>query len=123
MRTARFLIAPVTAAALALSLGACGSGGGGSDASTIKVAYQKFGNFTQADELFKDVKADYDSLRARHAAKNDRPLATLAAARAARTPIEWDGYRPPRPRLLVPRFPSGTHARRNPVMRGDGIYT
>ncbi|MFJ3403686.1 extracellular solute-binding protein [Promicromonospora sp. NPDC090134] len=60
MRTARFLIAPVTAAALALSLGACGSGGGGSDSSTIKVAYQKFGNFTQADELFKDVKADYE---------------------------------------------------------------
>ena len=60
MRTARFLIAPVTAAALALSLGACGSGGGGSDSSTIKVAYQKFGNFTQADTLFKDVKADYE---------------------------------------------------------------
>jgi len=60
MRTARFLIAPVTAAALALSLGACGSGGGGSDDSTIKVAYQKFGNFTQADELFKDVKADFE---------------------------------------------------------------
>jgi multiple sugar transport system substrate-binding protein len=60
MRTARFFIAPVTAAALALSLGACGSGGGSSDDSTIKVAYQKFGNFTQADELFKDVKADYE---------------------------------------------------------------
>ncbi|WP_454852033.1 extracellular solute-binding protein [Promicromonospora soli] len=60
MRTARFLIAPVTAAAIALSLGACGSGGGSSDDSTIKVAYQKFGNFTQADELFKDVKADYE---------------------------------------------------------------
>ncbi|HEV6954523.1 MAG TPA: extracellular solute-binding protein [Promicromonospora sp.] len=60
MRTARFLIAPVTAAAVALSLGACGSGGGGSDDSTIKVAYQKFGNFTQADELFKDVKADFE---------------------------------------------------------------
>ena len=60
MRTARFFIAPVTAAALALSLGACGSGGGGSDDATIKVAYQKFGNFTQADELFKDVKADFE---------------------------------------------------------------
>jgi multiple sugar transport system substrate-binding protein len=60
MRTARFFIAPVTAAALALSLGACGSGGGGTDDGTIKVAYQKFGNFTQADELFKDVKADFE---------------------------------------------------------------
>jgi 5-methyltetrahydrofolate--homocysteine methyltransferase len=56
---------------------------------------------TQRDKLLADVKADYDALRARHAAKNDRPLATLAEARAARTPIEWQGYRPPRPHLLL----------------------
>lgn len=60
MRTARFLVAPVTAAALALSLGACGYGGSGSDDATIKVVYQKFGNFTQADTLFKDVKKDFE---------------------------------------------------------------
>jgi multiple sugar transport system substrate-binding protein len=60
MRTARVFIAPVTATALALSLGACGAGGGGSDDSTITVAYQKFGNFTQGDALFKDVKAAYE---------------------------------------------------------------
>jgi 5-methyltetrahydrofolate--homocysteine methyltransferase len=56
---------------------------------------------TRRETLLADVKADYDSLRARHAARNDRPLATLEQARAARTPIEWDGYRPPRPRLLL----------------------
>ena len=56
---------------------------------------------TQRDKLLADVKADYDALRARHAAKNDRPLATLAEARSARTPIEWQGYRPPRPHLLL----------------------
>ncbi|HEY3529126.1 MAG TPA: methionine synthase, partial [Nocardioides sp.] len=56
---------------------------------------------TNRDKLLADVKADYDSLRARHAAKNDRPLATLEDARAARTPIEWQGYRPPRPHLLL----------------------
>jgi 5-methyltetrahydrofolate--homocysteine methyltransferase len=56
---------------------------------------------TRRDTLLADVKADYDSLRARHAAKNDRPLATIADARAARTPIEWRGYRPPRPHLLL----------------------
>jgi 5-methyltetrahydrofolate--homocysteine methyltransferase len=56
---------------------------------------------TQREKLMADVKADYDSLRARHAAKNDRPLATLEEARAARTPIDWTGYRPPRPRLLM----------------------
>ncbi|MBO0844518.1 MAG: methionine synthase [Nocardioides sp.] len=60
---------------------------------------------TQRDKLLADVKADYDSLRARHAAKNDRPLATLEEARAARTPIEWAGYRPPRPHLLVQQDP------------------
>ncbi len=56
---------------------------------------------TNREKLMADVKADYDSLRARHAAKNDRPLATIADARSARTPIEWTGYRPPRPHLLL----------------------
>ncbi len=55
----------------------------------------------QRPKLLSDVQADYDALRARHAAKNDRPLATLADARDRRTPIEWQGYRPPRPRLLL----------------------
>jgi 5-methyltetrahydrofolate--homocysteine methyltransferase len=55
----------------------------------------------QRDGLLETVAADYDSLRARHAAKNDRPLATIEDARAARTPIDWTGYRPPRPRLLL----------------------
>ena len=55
----------------------------------------------QRDRLLAEVQADYDALRIRHAAKNDRPLATLADARAAATPIEWNGYRPPRPRLLL----------------------
>jgi 5-methyltetrahydrofolate--homocysteine methyltransferase len=56
---------------------------------------------TNRDKLLAEVKADYDSLRARHAAKNDRPLATLEEARAARTPIDWSDYRPPRPHLLL----------------------
>ncbi len=55
----------------------------------------------QRPKLLADVQADFDALRTRHAAKNDRPLATLADARAARTPIDWTGYRPPRPRLLL----------------------
>jgi 5-methyltetrahydrofolate--homocysteine methyltransferase len=55
----------------------------------------------QREKLLAGVQADYDSLRARHAAKNDRPLVPIADARAARTPMEWEGYRPPRPRLLL----------------------
>jgi 5-methyltetrahydrofolate--homocysteine methyltransferase len=48
--------------------------------------------------LLEDVKADYDSIRERHAAKhNDRKLLSIDAARANRTPIEWDGYQPPAP--------------------------
>lgn len=53
---------------------------------------------TQRPKVMAEVKADYDSLRERHAAKHDRPMLPLADARANRTPIEWDGYRPPAPR-------------------------
>lgn len=61
MRLARPLAAGTAASALVLALGACGSGSSGADdGATIKIAYQKFGNFTQADELFKDVKAAYE---------------------------------------------------------------
>ena len=51
--------------------------------------------------LLADVKADYDSLRTRHAAKHDRPMVTLEEARANATPIDWTGYRAPRPHLLL----------------------
>ena len=51
--------------------------------------------------LMADVKADFDSLRTRHSAKNDRPMITLEQARANATPIDWTDYRPPRPHLLL----------------------
>ena len=53
---------------------------------------------TQRPQLLADVKADYDSLRERHAAKHDRPMVTLQQARDNRTPIVWDGYEPPAPK-------------------------
>jgi len=53
-------------------------------------------------KLLADTLADYDSVRARHAAKlGDRALLTVARARANRTPVDWSTYRPPRPRLLA----------------------
>ena len=53
------------------------------------------------DALLEEVRADYDSIRTRHAAKNqERPLVSLADARANRTPVDWAGYRPPVPRAL-----------------------
>jgi len=51
----------------------------------------------QRDQLLASIKEDYDALRARHAAKHDRPLVTLEAARANRTPVDWSGYEPPLP--------------------------
>ncbi|WP_275425766.1 methionine synthase [Nocardioides solisilvae] len=51
----------------------------------------------QREKLLADVQADYDSLRARHATKHERPMVTLEAARANRTPIDWEGYAPPVP--------------------------
>jgi 5-methyltetrahydrofolate--homocysteine methyltransferase len=51
----------------------------------------------QREKLLATVQEDYDALRTRHAAKHDRPLVDLDAARANRTPVEWDGYVPPAP--------------------------
>jgi 5-methyltetrahydrofolate--homocysteine methyltransferase len=50
-------------------------------------------------KLIADTEADYESLRERHAAKGDRKLLPLAAARANRTSIDWDGYQPPSPKI------------------------
>jgi 5-methyltetrahydrofolate--homocysteine methyltransferase len=55
----------------------------------------------QRPRLLSEVEADYESIRRRHAQKrNDRPLVPLKTARANRTPIEWEGYEPPRPVVL-----------------------
>jgi 5-methyltetrahydrofolate--homocysteine methyltransferase len=56
----------------------------------------------QRPALLAGVKADYDALRERHASRSDaKPLVTLEQARADRTPIDWTGYHPPRPRLIA----------------------
>jgi 5-methyltetrahydrofolate--homocysteine methyltransferase len=51
--------------------------------------------------LLDEVQADFESLRARHAAKNDRPMIGLAQARERATPVDWTSYRPRRPHLLL----------------------
>ncbi len=56
---------------------------------------------TQREGFLAGVTADYDALRARHAAKvGERPLVPLAAARANATPVDWTAYHPPVPRML-----------------------
>jgi 5-methyltetrahydrofolate--homocysteine methyltransferase len=52
-------------------------------------------------KLMADVKADFDSLRTRHAAKHDRPMVTLEQARDNASPIDWTGYHPPKPHMLL----------------------
>ena len=51
----------------------------------------------QRPALLEATEKDYASLRERHSQKNERPMLTLEKARANRTPIEWDGYKPPVP--------------------------
>jgi 5-methyltetrahydrofolate--homocysteine methyltransferase len=56
----------------------------------------------QRPGLLATTMADYDGLRDRHAARGDgTTLLPIEAARADRTPIDWSGYRPPRPRLIA----------------------
>ncbi len=52
---------------------------------------------TLRGELMSSVKEDYDSLRTRHSAKQDRPLLTLVQARKNATPLDWADYQPPAP--------------------------
>jgi 5-methyltetrahydrofolate--homocysteine methyltransferase len=56
--------------------------------------------------LLADTKTDYDSLRERHAARQDtRKLLSIADARADATPIDWSGYTPPAPTGVTPGEP------------------
>jgi 5-methyltetrahydrofolate--homocysteine methyltransferase len=54
-------------------------------------------------KLIEDTTTDYDSIRERHAAKhNDRKMLPLEKARANRSPISWEGYQPPAPKVDEP---------------------
>ena len=54
---------------------------------------------TRREPLLADVARDYDSIRARHAAKaNERPLVSLEAARANAPTLDFVGSPPPAPR-------------------------
>jgi 5-methyltetrahydrofolate--homocysteine methyltransferase len=56
----------------------------------------------QRPRLMAEVDKDYDSLRARHAAKaTERPLVSLEEARTRHTPVDWASHRPPVPRLVA----------------------
>jgi 5-methyltetrahydrofolate--homocysteine methyltransferase len=56
----------------------------------------------QRPKLLAETEAEYETLRERHAARQDtRTMLPIAAARAAAPPIDWSSYHPPRPRMLL----------------------
>jgi 5-methyltetrahydrofolate--homocysteine methyltransferase len=54
----------------------------------------------QAAKYIAEVNADYEKVRFQHANKKQVPLWPLAKARANKTPIDWSGYTPPKPKFL-----------------------
>ncbi|MHB1124139.1 MAG: methionine synthase [Ramlibacter sp.] len=58
----------------------------------------------QAAKYIADIEADYEKVRTQHANRKQVPLWPLAKARANRTPIDWSGYTPPRPKFIGRRL-------------------
>jgi 5-methyltetrahydrofolate--homocysteine methyltransferase len=58
----------------------------------------------RAAKFISDLTADYERVRALHAAKKPAVLVTLAEARANKTPIDWSGYVPPNPKFIGRRL-------------------
>jgi len=54
----------------------------------------------RAAKFIAELNADYDKVRALHAAKKATPLVTLAAARANKATIAWAAYTPPVPKFI-----------------------
>ncbi len=64
----------------------------------------------QRPGLLADIETDYNSLRERYAARADaKVMLPIDVVRENRTPIDWTGYRPPRPRLLAQQAPDVHH--------------
>ncbi|QYY31748.1 methionine synthase [Cupriavidus pinatubonensis] len=53
-----------------------------------------------AAKYLDDLKTDYERIRVQHAGKKATPMVTLAQARANKTPIDWSGYVPPKPKFI-----------------------
>jgi 5-methyltetrahydrofolate--homocysteine methyltransferase len=69
------------------------------DASrSVGVAQSLLGD--DVESYVQEVNADYDKVRTQHANKKQTPLWPLAQARANRTPVNFQTYLPPTPRLL-----------------------
>ena len=54
----------------------------------------------QAAQYIDELKADYERVRQQHASKKQVALWPLDKVRANKTPIEWAGYAPPKPKFI-----------------------
>ncbi|MFZ9335458.1 MAG: vitamin B12 dependent-methionine synthase activation domain-containing protein, partial [Burkholderiaceae bacterium] len=54
----------------------------------------------QAASYIAELQADYERVRAQHAAKKAQPMVSLAAARDNATRIDWQGFRAPVPKFI-----------------------
>ncbi|QBK03927.1 methionine synthase [Hylemonella gracilis] len=54
----------------------------------------------QAATYIAELKADYEKVRTQHANKKQAALWTLEQARANKTPIDWRGYTPAKPKFI-----------------------
>ncbi|WP_454751479.1 methionine synthase [Cupriavidus necator] len=53
-----------------------------------------------AAKYLDELKTDYDRIRTQHANKKATPMVTLAQARANKTPLDWSGYVPHKPKFI-----------------------
>jgi 5-methyltetrahydrofolate--homocysteine methyltransferase len=70
------------------------------DASRSVGVCQNLVSDDSATRYLAEVKAEYERVRAQHAAKKGPDLVTLAEARANASRIDWAGYAPPPPKFL-----------------------
>ena len=53
-----------------------------------------------AQTYIEQIESDYDNVRRRHANRQTTPLLSIQQARANKTPIDWKGYVPPKPKFI-----------------------
>jgi len=75
-----------------------------SDASRSVGVCQNLVSDDAAQRFIAEVTAEYEKVRAQHAAKKGPELIPLAEARANATRIDWTGYVPPKPKFLGRRL-------------------
>jgi len=75
-----------------------------SDASRSVGVCQNLVSDDAAQRFIAEITAEYERVRAQHAAKKGPELIPLAEARANATRIDWTGYVPPKPKFLGRRL-------------------